>query len=108
MSAPFTSQLRARGQALQLAAAGTPSIVVRVEMPEVWDTVKAVVSPDTPVRELKARALEALYATGDGPDGFVLKLRGWDVLDETVTVAATGAVNGSIFLLTHRRRRAVR
>ena len=108
MTAPFTSQLRSRSEALQLAAAGAPSITVRVEMPEVWDTVKAVVSPGAPVSELKSRALSALYPTGEAADAFVLKLGGWDVLDETVSIAATGAVNGSIFLLTHRRRRAVR
>jgi hypothetical protein len=77
-------------------------------MPEVWDTVRAIVSPDEPVVALKVRALEALYPEGDFHEDFVVKLRGWEVLDETVSVAATGAVDGSIFLLTHRRRRPVR
>lgn len=108
MSAPFTSQLRARGDALQLAPAGAASITVRVEMPESWDTVKAVVSADSPVSVLKASALAALSVPDAAPDDFVLKLRGWEVLDENVSLTAAGAVNGSIFLLTHRRRRAVR
>ena len=108
MTTPFVTQLRARGQALQLAPAGAPSITVRIEMPEVWDTVKAVASPDTRVAELKIRALEALYGLGESPDGFVFKLHGWEVLDENATLAAAGAVDGSIFLLTYRRRRAVR
>jgi hypothetical protein len=108
MKSPFVTQLRARGDALQLASAGAPSITVRVEMPEVWDTVKAVVSPDAPVVELKSRALEALYGLGESRDDFVFKLNGWEVLDESATVAKAGAVDGSIFLLTHRRRRAVR
>ncbi|MEP6619180.1 MAG: hypothetical protein ABJE47_07695 [bacterium] len=108
MTAPFTSQLRARPQALQLAAAGVASITVRIEMPEIWDTIKAVVSADSTVLALKGRALEALCPGGEGQDAFVLKLHGWEVLDETVTLAAAGAVDGSIFLLTHRRRRAVR
>lgn len=107
MTAPFTSQLRARGQALQLAGPGVPAINVRVGMPEVWDTVKAIVSSDAPVSALKARALEALFPNSEVGE-FVMKLRGWDVLDENVSLAAAGAVNGSIFLLTHRRRRAVR
>jgi hypothetical protein len=108
MSEPFVSQLRARSRALQLVAAGAPSITVRVEMPEVWDTVKAEVSPSTPVSELKRRALEALYPVDELAGEFVLKLRGWDVLNEDVSVADAGARDGSIFLLTHRRRRAVR
>jgi hypothetical protein len=41
-------------------------------------------------------------------DDFVLKLNGWEVLDETASLAATGAVDGSIFLVTNRKRRPVR
>jgi hypothetical protein len=108
MSEPFVAQLRSRGDALQIAGGITPSITVRVEMPEVWDTVKAVVSPDTSARTLKERALEALYPTGESAEEFVLKFRGWEVLDENASLAAVGARDGSIFLLTYRRRRAVR
>ena len=108
MTAPFVTQLRARGDALQLATAGEASITVRVEMPEVWDTVKAVVSPSAQIVSLKQAALEALYRSGEDHTAFVLKFRGWEVLDESATIAAAGATDGSIFLLTHRRRRAVR
>ena len=108
MTAPFVTQLRARRDALQLAAPGAPAISVRVEMPEVWDTVAAVVSPDEAVILLKLRALDALFPDGGLQEDFVLKLRGWEVLDEQASLAAVGAVNGSIFLLTHRRRRPVR
>jgi hypothetical protein len=108
MSEPFVAQLRARGTALQIAGDGAPSITVRVEMPEVWDTVKAEVSPNTAVRVLKQRALEALYPVDEPVEEFVLKLRGWEVLDENASIADVGARDGSIFLLTHRRRRAVR
>ena len=108
MTTPFVAQLRARGEALQLAPAGAPSITVRIEMPEVWDTVKAVVTPESRVADLKISALTALFGVGHAPDSFVLKLHGWEVLNENATLAAAGAMNGSIFLLTHRRRRAVR
>ena len=108
MTAPFVTQLRSRGDALQLAKAGTPAITVRVEMPEVWDTVKAVVSPSEPIVGLKVAALQALYPIGEYHEDFVLKFRGWEVLDENATLAAEGATDGSIFLLTHRRRRPVR
>ncbi len=108
MTQPFVTQLRARGVALQLAPAGAPSITVRVEMPEVWDTVKAVVSANEPVVSFKVHALEALSPVSSDHAEFVLKLHGWEVLDESVTLADAGAKDGSIFLLTNRRRRAVR
>ena len=108
MTEPFVSQLRARGDELQLTKAGSPAITVRVEMPEVWDTVRAVVSPDTQVLDLKRAALAALYPAAELHEDYVFKLRGWEVLDELGTIASTSAVDGSIFLLTHRRRRPVR
>jgi hypothetical protein len=108
MTGPFVNQLRARGGVLRLAPADGPAITVRVEMPEVWDTVRVVVSPNEPVIGLKVRALEALFPAGERHEDFVLKLHGWEVLDENATLAAAGAVDGSIFLLTHRFRRPVR
>jgi hypothetical protein len=108
MTAPFVTQLRARATALQLATDGELTITVRVEMPEVWDTVKAVVSPSQPVSVLKSAALAALYPTGAAANGFVLTYQGWEVLDESASLATAGATDGSIFLLTHRRRRPVR
>ena len=108
MTAPFVAQVRARGDILRVAPSGRPTITVRVEMPEVWDTVKALVSPDQAVMSLKVRALDALYPIAESHSEFVLKLNGWDVLDESATIASLGAVDGSIFLLTHRRRRPVR
>lgn len=108
MSAPFVTQLRAHGSTLELSAGEAGSISVRVEMPEVWDTVKAVVSPDASVMSLKSAALEALFPGHENASEFVLKLRGLEVLDESASLTGAGAKDGSIFLLTHRRRRAVR
>ena len=108
MTAPFVTQLRTRGDALQLAKAGESSITVRVEMPEVWNTVNVVVSTTQRVVDVKIAALKALYPVDSNHEDFVLKFRGWEVLDENETIAAAGATGGSIFLLTHRRRRAVR
>ena len=39
---------------------------------------------------------------------FVVKLNGFEVLDENVSVADSGATNGSTFLVSYRRRRPVR
>jgi hypothetical protein len=108
MTTPFVAQLRTRGDVLQLARPDAPSITVRVEMPEVWDTVRAVVSPDEPVSVLKMAALNALYPHGDPPAAFVIKLRGFEILDDDATIASAGAVDGSCFLMTFRYRRPVR
>ena len=108
MSAPFVTQLRTRGDVVQMAPAGAKAITVRVEMPEVWDVVRVVASPDQSVRDVKARALAALHLGNVTPDELVMKLRGFEVLDEKASLAAVGAEDGSIFLLTYRRRRPVR
>ena len=102
---PFVAQLRTRGDTIELASPGGPAITVRVEMPEVWDVVRVAVSPADSVLALKLRALAALYPADEPPEAFVVKLRGFEVLDERASLASVGAVDGSIFLLTHRRRR---
>ena len=106
---PFVGQLRTRGDVIELASPNGPAITVRVEMPEVWDTVRVHASPDERALTLKRRALEALMPGAELRDeDYVLKLNGWEVLDENASLAVTGAVDGSIFLVTHRRRRPVK
>jgi len=105
---PFVTGLRARPSTIDLSRAGGASITVRVEVPEVWDTVRIVASPSEPVASIKHAALEALTASDEPAEEFVIKLRGWEVLDESASLADSGAINGSIFLLTHRRRRPVK
>jgi hypothetical protein len=104
---PFVAQLRSRPGVLRVGAAGEPTITVRVQMPEVWDVVRVEAPPSEPVLAVKVRALEALSPGADFHDEFVMKLAGWEVLDENVSLAEAGAVDGSIFLLTNRRRRPV-
>lgn len=106
--APFVTTLRARPGTLRIGDGAQPPITVRVQMPEVWDTVRVELPASEPVLSLKVRALEALFPEGDFHEDFVLKLQGFEVLDENAPVSDVGAVDGSIFLLTHRRRRPVR
>jgi len=109
MTAPFVTQLRTRGDTIELASPDGPAITVRVQMPEVWDAVRVHASPDERAITVKRRALEALKPSAELRDeDYVLKLNGWEVLDESASLAATGAVDGSIFLVTYRWRRAVR
>jgi hypothetical protein len=109
MTEPFVAQLRARRGVLELASPGGPAITVRVQVPEVWDAVRVHASPDERVITMKRRALEMLLPGSELRDEeFVVKLHGWEVLDEGASLAAAGAVDGSIFLITHRLWRPVR
>ena len=108
MTAPFVSQLRSRPGVLRLGADGQPRITVRVQLMEAWDVVRVETPASERVGALKAEALAALQPNGDPADEFVFKLNGFEILDENVSIADTGAKNGSTFLVTHRRRRPVR
>ncbi|HEY9230066.1 MAG TPA: hypothetical protein VIP11_25665 [Gemmatimonadaceae bacterium] len=109
-SAPFVTTLRARRATINLAPDGVPTITVRVEMPEVWDVVRIVVSPNEPALVVKIAALEALFPEAEEAfhGDFALKLRGWEILDEAASLTDVGVIDGSILLLTFRRRRPVR
>lgn len=106
-ASPFTTQLRTRGPAIHLAS-GAGTIAFRVEAAELWDTVGVVATPATPIAEVKQRVLVAILPNADFTDDYVLKLRGWEILDHAGTLADSGVVDGSILLLAHRRRRIVR
>lgn len=108
MSTPFTASLRSRPDVLRLGTAGERVITVRVQVPEVWDTIRVDLPPDTPVSTLKERALQLLVSETEFPEDYLIKLSGWEVLNENVSIEEAGAKPGSIFLLTGRRRRPVR
>jgi len=106
-SIPFVAQLRSRPETIRLGTAGEPVITVRVQVPEVWDTVRIDAPTTTPVIVLKQRALETLMPTAEQAE-YVTKFRGFEVLDETTALSAAGVENGSTLLVTSRRRRPVR
>jgi hypothetical protein len=108
MTVPFVTNLRSRPSTIQLAPQGVDAITIRVEMPEVWDVVAIVVAPTEPVVTVKVAALEALYPEAQLHTDFIVKLRGWEILDEAASLADAGVIDGSILLMTYRRRRPVR
>lgn len=111
MTTPFVVELRSRPGVSVLVHDGAEEgqmLHLRVEMPEVWDVTRIDASPDEPVLAVKVHALAALYPKAASHEDFVMKLRGIEIFDETVSVADAGARDGSIFLLMHRRRRPVR
>ena len=107
MSAALVSQLRSRRSSLALAS-GAGTITIRVQAADLWDAIRVVARPDTSVSELKQRVVSEFFAAQEYLDDFVLKLRGWEMLDEQQSLSAGGIVDGSIVLLARRRRRAVR
>ena len=104
------TSLRARPGVLTLgAAAGSPSAIdIRVTMPELWDTIAVRCDADTSVLAVKRAVLQEMGQFHAPAEDFVLKLRGFEVLDETAPVSVAGAKDGSTFLLAYRHRRPVR
>ena len=107
MTAPFVTGLRARRDAVPVGRKDGKALTLRVEVPELWDVVRVVAGPDASVEDVKTASLRALNARANA-NAYVIKLRGFEVLDERASLADAGAIDGSIFLLTHRRRRPVR
>lgn len=105
---PFVANLRSRPRVIDLTRKGEAAITIRVEMAEVWDTIRMEVSPKEPVLTVKRAALEALASQGERLEEFVIKFRGWEILDEGASLMDSGVVDGSIFLLADRRRRPVK
>jgi len=103
----FATQLRS-GRAPIFAASGPNAITIRVEASDLWETVRVTALPTTLVSDVKQRVVKELFPESDHHDDFVLKLRGWEMLDARATLADAGVEDGSILLLAYRRRRPVR
>lgn len=109
MSARFVTTLRARGAPIRLVAEGTAPIwTVRAQSAEAWDAVRLEVLPGTSVREVKQAAMADLMPDVDELDAYVVKLGGFEVMNEAASLQAVGAADGSTFLIMARRRRPVR
>jgi len=107
VTAPFTTALRAPGEPIVLGRQSADTIHIRAQVLEAWDAVRVDADPSESVENLKLRALEELYPNAADPREFVVKLRGFEILDEGVSLADAGAKNGSILLIADRRRRPV-
>ena len=103
----LVGELRSKRAPLALAS-GAGAITVRVQVAEMWDAIRVVAHPDTVISELKQRVVNEFYPGHEYLDDFVLKLRGWEMLDEGQSLTVGGMTEGSIVLLARRRRRPVR
>jgi len=100
--------LRSRRDVIALGADGPGAITVRVQIPELWDLVTVRCGDGTSCTALKQVVLDAFGERHHPADDYILKLRGFEVLDESVPVTVAGAREGSTFLMTFRQRRPVR
>jgi hypothetical protein len=108
VSAPFVNGLRTHGEPLRIGSPqGADVLHVRAQVLEAWDALRVDVDPSTSVRTFKRLALRELYPDPKHEADFIVKLRGYQILDENAPISSTGARNGSIFLITDRRRRPV-
>ena len=71
---------------------------------DAWDEVPLDLPPAASLAELKRAALDATTVRRD-PDEYVLKFRGYELLDESRSLADAGLVaNGAVIVLPRRRR----
>ncbi|HEX6627772.1 MAG TPA: hypothetical protein VF105_07450 [Gemmatimonadaceae bacterium] len=103
---PFVSGLRTQGAALQLGSGAGPVLHLRAQVLEAWDAIRVDAVASASVKSLKHLALQTLSPHVNA-DEYVVKLHGWEILDEDAPISTTAARNGSIFLITDRRRRPV-
>jgi hypothetical protein len=107
VATPFVSSLRTRGEPLKLGSGTGNVLQLRAQVLEAWDAIRIDADPSASVSSLKQLALKALYPDVRHDDEYVVKLNGFEILDEAAPISSTAAKNGSTFLITDRRRRPV-
>jgi hypothetical protein len=105
---PFVTQLRTPAEPIALAAAGAPSITIRVQLLEAWDAVKVVAEPSASVATVKARALAVLAPDVPQPGDVVTKVGGFEIRDEAQSLRDAGVQDGATLLLHFRRRQPIK
>jgi hypothetical protein len=81
---------------------------VRVMVTPAWEQVPVQVDDTTTAAQLKHQALKAALKTTENEQTFVVKFRGAQVLDESTTMRALGAVPNAPFIVLPGRRQPVR
>ena len=79
-------------------------LAVRVTVLDTWDEIPLLLSPETAVGELKARALTASRVTRS-PAEYEVKYLGAGLMDEGATLAESGVVTNAALIVLSRRRR---
>lgn len=104
----FPNGLRTAGAAIAIVPPGAGAFTFRVEASDVWDAVQVVARPETVVADVKQRAVTRFFPNDADTHEYVLKFRGWEILDENAPLRDVGITDGSTVLMAVRRRRPVR
>jgi hypothetical protein len=76
---------------------------IRVTVLDTWDEVALDLPDDTPVSEVKQRALTASHVPHP-PSGYLVKYLGAELSAEGATLASAGVVpNGALIVMSRRR-----
>jgi hypothetical protein len=108
MTAPFVSDLRTTDDVIRLGGGNGAIFHLRVQSAELWDALRVDAPVSGTVRSVKTAALDRFFPLGNNPEDYVVKLRGFEILDEDKSLESAGFRDGSTLLLTNRRRRPVR
>ena len=107
MSAPFVSELRTSDEVISLGE-GPDVLHLRVQVAELWDALRVNAAPSESVDAIKRAALSKFFPDGVSAAEFVVKVRGFEILNEALGLAESGIRDGSTLLVSWRRRRPVK
>lgn len=108
MTIPFVSELRTSDDVIAAGEGGGAILHLRVQVAELWDTLRVDAAESATVASVRNAVLDKSFPDGVTAGEFVVKLRGFEILDENESLGASGVRNGSTLLLSRRRRRPVR
>ena len=108
MTAPFVTELRTSDDVITVGGGNGAILHLRVQAAELWDTIRVDAPGSASVGSVKRAALESFFPDGAAATDFVVKLRGFEILNENASLEAAGARDGSTLLISRRRRRPVR
>lgn len=108
MTVPFVSELRTTDDVVRLGGGDGDVLHLRVQVAELWDALRVDAPATMAVEAVKKAALAQFFQNGVSVPDFVVKLRGFEILNESDTLAASGLRDGSTLLLSRRRRRPVK
>ena len=91
-----------------MTAAAVERFPVRVMVMPAWDTTTIQIDGATTIAQLKREALRATRRTAADEQSYLVKYRGAQVLDESITVRALGTVPNAPFIVLLARRQPVR
>lgn len=108
MTVPFVSELRTTDDVIRVGGGDGSVLHLRVQAAELWDTLRVDAPGSASVLSVKTAALDVFFPVGYNADEFVVKLRGFEILDETASLDASGVKDGSTLLVSSRRRRPIK